>query len=140
MEIQIGHNKINLGNSIIYFKVGGEILGMGGPWNGDLYQDDFLISADVLLDVMAYDADNGIIYFAKFNKFKTWFSSNYFFTVNFFVLTTKKVYQYKHEFRRLFLGKLLSDNVLEIYDSFHDGFPEKKSLFNLNEEAYVLKT
>ena len=51
---------------------------MGGPWNGDLYQDDFLISSDVLLDVMVHDADSGIIYFVQRNKYEGWYPKHYF--------------------------------------------------------------
>jgi len=134
-------DNINTGNSTIHFKAGEETPGIGGPINGNLYQDDLLISTDALLYIMVHDKDNNIIYFVKFHKVDKRFSGPYFFTINFFNLASKKVYEYKHRFSWVFLGNLLPGNVLEIYDKYPDQvFIEKQRFFNLSEEEYVAIT
>ncbi len=107
---------------------------MGGPYICDARLNNEVIIEKCLADNFVYDEKRGLLFFIQYHTI------NYYqgFTINFYQFLTKETYQFTREFDMVYLGSLISDHELEIFHSFHDQFREKISVFNLDDEDFVL--
>jgi hypothetical protein len=95
-----------------------QIMGMGGPYLGDLFLDDTLISGDCLSDNLIYCSETGELIFVKWHPVSRWQVKNYF-TINFLDLTSKIITQSTTTFKMVFVKSVTAKEV-EIYHAFHD--------------------
>lgn len=111
-----------------------EILSMGGPYIGTVSIGDAVISDDCVLGNYVETDDFRALFFIKFHKI----NSYQYFTINFYNQETKATFEFQREFDMLYLGRFLGKNELEIYPAFHDKFPEKKLIFDIDKEQFKL--
>ena len=110
-----------------------EILGMGGPWIADVSIGHQLLSRDCIVDNFVYNNEMKLLFFVKFNKVSKY---RWYFSINFFNMGSKTVFEFDKEFDMIHLGEFVSKNELEIYPAFHDKFKDTKQLFNLDREEF----
>jgi len=108
-----------------------EILRMGGPWVGDIYWGDDLISKNCIVDNFVYKEDTKLLFFVKYNRL----NDLTYFTINFYDFGSKTLYQFDKEFEMLYLKEFISDNELHVYNSFNDGVGNNY-YFKLDEEDF----
>src|SRR5688572_17974777 len=99
-------------------KNGYQIMGMGGPYLGELFLDDALICGDCLTDNLIYCNETGEMVFVKFHSVSRWQKDNYF-TINFLDLTTRIITQSGTAFKMVYVKSVTADK-LEIFHAFHD--------------------
>jgi len=121
----------------IHFEGAHQILNMGGPWISNLYEGDFLITDKGLLDNLIVDLAKKRFFFVRYHRISKWAKDN-FFTINFYNIIKSEIYEYENKFDMLFLGKIINEDMLEIYHAFHDKFPEKRLYFDLKNEPFHL--
>jgi hypothetical protein len=135
--------ELNIKQNRYHFKNGLQIINMGGPWIGELFENDLKISNNAFIDTLCPDIAANRVFFVKYHQvsnkknFLLFFERNvedYFFTLNYYDFSTRRVFEYPQHFRMLFLGRIIDGNLLEIYEAFHGEFSETKSYFNLNLE------
>jgi hypothetical protein len=113
---------------------GHEILGMGGPYICDARLNNEVIIEKCLSDNFVRDEKRDLLFFLQYHKIGYY----EYFTINFYQFPTKETYQFTREFEMVYLGSLISDHELEIFHSFYDGFREKCSVFDLDDEDFIL--
>ncbi|WP_183576619.1 hypothetical protein HDF18_21810 [Mucilaginibacter sp. X5P1] len=113
---------------------GQEVIRMGGPCICDARLNNELIIEKCLSQNFVYDEKGNLLFFLQYHKI------NYYeyFTINFYQILTKETYQFTREFDMAYLGSLISDHELEIFHAFHDKFRDKSSVFNLDDEDFIL--
>lgn len=109
-----------------------ERLGMGGPFTGDVFIGDKLISVDCLLDNFVYQEDSKLLFFVKHHRINDY----QYFTINFYRLDNDVVYEFYKEFDILRITQFLSTNELEIFLAFHDKSIGKRQIFCLDDEDF----
>ena len=109
-----------------------EILRMGGPYTADMFIGEDLISTDCIFSNFVYKDDMGLLFFVKYHHI------NYYqyFTINFYNISIKTVYEFDKEFDMVHIGEFRGKNKLEIYPAFHDQFKHIQIIFNLDEENF----
>lgn len=110
-----------------------EILRMGGPWIGDVYIGNDLISKGCLIDNFVYQENMNLLFFVKFNKVSKY---QWYFSINFYNIDSKMVCQFDHIFDMVWLGKFFSKNELEIYRAFHNKSENRREVFKLDEQDF----
>jgi len=111
----------------------GEILNMGGPWIGEVSIGDDLISKDCIVDNFVYDKDRNLLFFVKFNKVS---NHKWHFSISFYNIDTKIVFEFDKVFDMVRLGEFVSKNEIAIYPVFHDRFKNRQQIFNLDKEEF----
>lgn len=106
-----------------------QIINMGGPYLCSLYFDGTLISSNCLFNNYIYKEDQQAIYFVKGHCSKQWF-----FTINYFLLSDKKVFEFSKTFRVVYIKQFISTETLEIYHALHDKMPELRDKFDITGE------
>jgi hypothetical protein len=96
-----------------------EILGMGGPWVGNLYLDDKWISDNVLADNALVDSAKTRIYFVKYNRVSKWRDEN-FFTLQYYDWTKGAVFHLNGKaYDMLYLESIEVDQIAA-HRAFHN--------------------
>jgi hypothetical protein len=109
-----------------------ERLRMGGPFTGDVFIDNKLISVDCLLNNFVYKEDSNLLFFVKYHRI-----NNYqYFTINFYQLDNDVVYEFYKEFDIIHITQFLSTNELEIFLAFHDKSMDKRQIFYFDDEDF----
>jgi len=108
-----------------------EILRMGGPYIGDISLGSDFISKDCVLENFIYKDDSNLLFFVKANPINNY----YYFTINFYNLKTKTLFEFDKEFEMLYLKEFISNNELHIYNSFNDQLGNNY-YFKLEEEDF----
>lgn len=111
-----------------------EILGMGGPYVGDLLLDGNIISKDCITDNFIHKEDLNLLFFIRYRSINFY----RYFTINFYNINSGELFEFDREFDILYLGGFINENELEIYPTFHDQFKDRKLIFNLNQENFRL--
>lgn len=109
-----------------------EILKIGGPYVGDIYVEEKLISTDCVLENFLFDKELRLLFFVKFHQINFY----QFFTINFYNPDSDTRFEFETEFEMLYLRSILNKNELEIYTSFTDYYPEKRLIFSLDSEEF----
>jgi hypothetical protein len=86
-----------------------------------------------LVSNLVYKADDQLLFFVKFNKVSKYKG---YFSINFYNIEAKTLYEFDKVFDMVHLGKFISKNELEIFNAFHGEFANTKSIFNLNDEEF----
>lgn len=110
-----------------------QILGMGGPWIGSVSIGTDFISKDCLIDNFVYKEDMNLLFFVKFQLVSKY---SWYFSINFYNINSKTIYEFDRTFNMVYLGEFRSKNELEIYPAFHDSFKNTQIIFNLDEEEF----
>jgi hypothetical protein len=111
----------------------GEILNMGGPWVGTLLIQGEKISDNCIIDNFVFNKPLGLLFFIKFHVITDY---NFYFTINFYNIRSKTGFEFNKEFNMIFIKQFVGPSEIEIYNAFHDQFPDKKDIFNIDNEAF----
>lgn len=123
------------GNKQWRFENPTQIISMGGPWIGNLYIGEKLVSGSIILDNVIFNEFKKQLLFIRFYKLSRWRSKNYF-KINYYDLIDKQLYEFEKKFDMVFIKKFLDQNNLEIYKAFHDKLIETKEVFNIQDETF----
>jgi hypothetical protein len=129
----INSRKISIADIELTITNQDQILNMGGPGIGDVAIDNDLISKDCILDNFVYNEDLHLLFFVKYNRVSKY---QWYFSINFYNVEAKTLYEFDKVFDMVYLGKFISKNELEIFHAFHGEFANTKSIFNLDEEEF----
>jgi len=110
-----------------------EILGMGGPWTCDLYIGDKLISEGCILNNFVYHSNLNLLFFVKFNRVSNY---QWYFSIHFYNIAAKTIFEFDKVFDKVYLGKFISERELEIYPAFHDRPKNLQQAFDLDKEEF----
>lgn len=125
-KITIDSVELAIGNEV-------EILRMGGPWTGDIYIGADLVSKDCLSDNFVYEKEMNLLFFVKFNKVS---KDKWYFSINFYNIETRELYEFDKIFDMVYLGEFIDKSTLEIFNSFNNTLDNKRLIFNLDEEEF----
>ncbi len=103
---------------------------MGGPWVGDLYLNNHIISKNVIVDNLIFDNSGIKLFFIKYHKTSRWANQNYF-SIRYLEIDTNSLFEIDSNFDMIFLKKFTGDNHLIYYLSFHDNNNKKKRILNI---------
>ncbi|MGF7081174.1 hypothetical protein [Mucilaginibacter sp. UYCu711] len=110
-----------------------QILNMGGPWIGDISLGTDFISKNCIVDNFVYQENTSRLFFVKYNNVSKY---SWYFSINFYNLKSKTIFEFDRVFDMVHLGRFTNDVKLEIYPAFHNQFEDKKEIFNLDEEDF----
>src|SRR5579862_6362624 len=111
----------------------GQILNMGGPWIGNVWLGAYFISHDCIVDNFVYLKESGCIFFVKYHLVSKY---SWYFTLNFYNVNTKSIYEFKLVFNMVYLGEFVAKNKLKIYNAFHGRFENTSLILDLDEEEF----
>jgi|GEM_PF-2759692 len=126
-------DKINVSGIELTMTNPQERLSMGGPYTANLYIGTEFISVDGVCDNFVFQEDTELLFFVKYhqiNRYK-------YFTINFYNIRKKCLFEFNREFDMVHLGAFLNKTQLYIYRAFHDKFESLKRIFNLDEEDFT---
>jgi hypothetical protein len=109
-----------------------ERLGMGGPYTGDVFIKNKLISIDCLMNNFVYQENTKLLFFVKYHHINHY----QYFTINSYNLINDSLYEFYREFSMVYIKQFLTANELEIFLAFHDKLIDRKQIFNLDEEDF----
>jgi hypothetical protein len=109
----------NFGNCLITFDNPQEILGMGGPWIGDLYLNRVKVTSNIILNNIVYNPTNNMILVVKYNSVSKWANKN-FFSILGISLNNGNIIYYKQQFDAVFIKRIFNTDEIEISHAFHD--------------------
>ena len=111
-----------------------EIMRMGGPYVGSISIGNSVISDECVLGNYTESDDLRLIFFVKHHQV----NSYHYFTINFYNREANKAFEFDREFDMVHLGAFLGKTQLVIYPAFHDKFPERKLIFDIDKEKFNL--
>jgi len=109
-----------------------EIMRIGGPYVGTISIDNSLISYECVLGNYIESDDLRLIFFVKHHQV----NSYHYFTINFYNRETNTAFEFDREFDMVYLGAFLGKTQLAIYPAFHDKFPERELIFDIDKEKF----
>jgi len=112
-----------------------QIMNMGGPWICSLFLENNLISDHCAIDNILEDSSHQRIYFVKYHRTSKWKADN-FFTLNYFSINEKAIYQSKRRFEILYLKKLLNPENIEIFYAFHEKNQDNRDVFTVSKQQF----
>ncbi len=116
----------------IKFNNPNQILGMGGPWIGDLSIQNKQISQNVIIDNIILDKNLRRVYFIVYKKASKWVKKNYFL-VRYLDINTNKIFEFENQFNMIFIHEIDTAKKLVYYDAFHgENINLKKSVILKN--------
>jgi hypothetical protein len=136
LEAEECNKAIHMGLDEIVEKNVQEIMGMGGPWVGDLYLGELFISGNVVARNYLWNEQLDALFFVKRYHVNKYYG---FFSINFYKIKGGVVFRFNEEFDYLCLGKFISEHEIEIYRAMHDKIDSKKLVFNINEEDFEIE-
>lgn len=119
-------------NEVVKFNNPTQIINMGGPWVGVLFIRELKIMDNVIIDNQFYSKDDDRLYFVRYHKISRWEKDNYF-TINYFNLSTNKLYMFDMKFEMVFLKEISNSSELIYYEAFHDRDESRKKRLNLGD-------
>ena len=115
---------------MFYIKNIQQILGMGGPYIGELFFDNILVTDNVVTNGRFKDIAEQRYYFVRWFKQSKW-AKDICFRVCYFDINTGQKFYYKKSFHALFLVEKVSEK-LKIYRAFHTSYERFKDEFDLS--------
>jgi hypothetical protein len=109
-----------------------QILGMGGPYIGDVKIETDFILKNIVLDNYVVKNDRSSLFFVRYHRINLY----HYFTINFYNINSNTAYEFDKEFDMIYIGEFTGENELEIYPAFHDQFKSTRIIFNLDEESF----
>jgi hypothetical protein len=106
-----------------------EILGMGGPWVGDLMLGYKKISTCIVVDNFLHDKDRNRLYFIKYNLISKWARDN-FFSIMYYDIDSNELSDLNKKYDMVYLESI-EGNRLVIFHAFHNKDTSKKAMLNL---------
>lgn len=103
---------------------------MAGPFIGDVYINETLISQNCVVDNFLLQPSGNNIFYVKFHP-----EEYGYFSINFFNLETKMAFEFDKEFEKLYLKEFSNENEIYIYKSFNDQVGNNY-YFKLDEEEF----
>ena len=110
-----------------------QILNMGGPWIADVSVGTDFVSNNCILDNFVHNKTFNLLFFVKFNKVSKYY---WYFSINFYNIDTKTVFEFDRVFDMVHIGDFRTKNELEIYPAFHAQFKDTQQIFNLDQEEF----
>ena len=95
-----------------------QILGMGGPWIGDLIVKKNHVSSDVIIENVFFCEDSNRLYYLKYCKGKSFFSK-YYFVICSVDLNSCEIIQYEMKFKLIYIKDVVNGN-LNYFEAFHN--------------------
>jgi hypothetical protein len=108
-----------------------EILGMGGPWIGNLLINEKIVSVSVIVDNFVFDKITNRFFFVKYIQISKWASKNYF-SIFFYSIASGELITLEEKYRMVYLDSINDKAELVIYKSFHNNDESKKDFVKLN--------
>jgi len=124
-------------NKAVKFNSPTQIINMGGPWVGVLFIGELKIMVDVIIDNLFYSKEDDRLYFVRYHKISKWEKENYF-TINYFDLSTNKLYMFDMKFEMVFLKEINNSSELIYYEAFHDRDESRKKQLILGNAIELL--
>lgn len=120
------------------FKNPTQVINMGGPWIGSLYLNECFVANGIVLDNLLYLPDNSKVFFVKYHEIPNK-GNGVVFTICYWDLATKKLFESPEEFNMLYLKKFNDEGLMIVCDAFHGELPERCYAYELKLENFVLK-
>ncbi|HJP62363.1 MAG TPA: hypothetical protein VJ844_02920 [Mucilaginibacter sp.] len=108
-----------------------EALRMAGPFIGDVYVGETLISKNCIVENFLLQPNSNNIFYVKYHTINQFG----YFSINFFNLEIKTAFEFYKEFQMLYLKEFSSENEIHIYESFNDS-AGNNYYFKLDEEEF----
>lgn len=116
----------------IDFKNPNQILNMGGPWVGEMYYNGKLVASNIIIDNLLFKEGVNRLYFVQYNEQSKWKKENYF-TINYFDLSSYKVFTYESKFESIFICSISDRGELIYHEAFHDKNKETEKKLHLKD-------
>ncbi|RKR82625.1 hypothetical protein BDD43_2810 [Mucilaginibacter gracilis] len=123
---------VQISGKELYMVNTGETLSIGGPYVGDAHLDNILIVKNCVADNFVYRDDLNFLFYVQYHKV----NHHDFFTINFRNLINSSNFQFNREFKMVHIKGFISMNELEIFLAFHDELPNRKQIFNIDDEDF----
>ena len=105
---------------VVRFENPEQIIGMGGPWIGDLFVENELLSKNVLLDNLYFCQSRRRLYFIKYHLVSKWQKDN-FFRLNFCDFgNERRVFEYDFNFDIIYMEEISNLDELIYFRAFHN--------------------
>ncbi len=108
-----------------------QILGMGGPWIGQLTIDGTRIEDDCIVDNTIYEASLNTLFFAKYISNSKWARDNYF-VVGMVDMSSLEVTLSDESFTMIYLDSI-EEGKLVYHSAFHGEFEKNRREIRLND-------
>jgi hypothetical protein len=109
-----------------------EILGMGGPWIGELILDQTKISNNSVVGNFLFDGKTDRIYFVKYNRISKWAKDN-FFSIHYYNLNSGKLAMLDKAYQKVYLESI-EETGLVIFNAFHNKNALQRTSIYLSKE------
>jgi hypothetical protein len=121
--------EIIVGETKLFWNNPEEILGMGGPWIGDLMVGERITATCTVVNNFLFDKKHGKIYFIRYNRVSEWANDN-FFSIQYYALNSCKVYNMNKAYDSIYLDSI-DGNFLIAFKAFHNKDSSKRISINL---------
>ena len=114
-------------NHVVEIKNVDQILNMGGPWVGDIYIDNILISESVHVDNLIYSSKFKKLFIVKYFHTSIHQRSNYF-SIGFFDLVNGILKFIDKKFEMVYVKEIINEKELLIVKAFHIDGGKKETI------------
>ena len=105
-------------------------MNMGGPYICSVYLGDKFIANKCIFGNFIYSEALDAIFFVRARI-------KWVFTICFYSIKNDQLYEFAKGFDIVFIKQFTHTHLLEIYHAFHDKLPERKDVFDIDEEPFI---